>query len=173
MRNLIQEYSIYARYFAPRGRERLLFLGEQISQRHLHFRDRLVGIIGDAGSGKSSLIKGMFPGLELTNDDDTLDPRKIMLVRDLGEALECGAHVAELRRLWVDPFRDPRMWTLDELQALLQRGGQRGLDACLLPLTVIIDRVARVVPEMARVSARHRLPKRLRVGCIGEPEAAA
>ena len=85
MRNLIQEYSIYARYFAPRGRERLLFLGEQISQRHLHFRDRLVGIIGDAGSGKSSLIKGMFPGLELTNDDDTLDPRKIMLVRDLGE----------------------------------------------------------------------------------------
>ncbi len=56
------------------------------------------------------------------------------LVRDLGEALECGAHVAELRRLWVDPFRDPRMWTLDELQALLQRGGQRGLDACLLPI---------------------------------------
>lgn len=25
------------------------------------------------------------------------------LVRDLGEALGCGAHVAELRRLWVDP----------------------------------------------------------------------
>jgi tRNA pseudouridine(55) synthase len=28
------------------------------------------------------------------------------LVRDLGELLGCGAHVAELRRLWVDPFRD-------------------------------------------------------------------
>lgn len=88
MKNLIQEYSIYARYFAPRGRERLLFLGEQISQRHLHFNDRLVGVIGDAGSGKSSLIKGMFPGLELTNDDDQLDARKIMQIRDLPEDYE-------------------------------------------------------------------------------------
>lgn len=55
------------------------------------------------------------------------------LVRDLGEALGCGAHVAELRRLWVDPFREPRMWTLDALHALAERG-QRSLDACLLPL---------------------------------------
>ena len=85
MRNLIQEYSVFSQYFAPRGRERLLFLGEQISQRHLNFNDRLIGIVGDAGSGKSSLIKGMFPGLELSNDDDTLNPRKIMQVRDLFE----------------------------------------------------------------------------------------
>ena len=55
------------------------------------------------------------------------------LVRDLGEALGCGAHVAELRRLWVDPFREPRMWTLDDLQALASRG-EHSLDACLLPL---------------------------------------
>jgi tRNA pseudouridine55 synthase len=55
------------------------------------------------------------------------------LVRDLGEMLGCGAHVAELRRLWVDPFRDPRMWTLEALQALAERG-ERGLDACLLPV---------------------------------------
>jgi len=55
------------------------------------------------------------------------------LVRDLGNALGCGAHVAELRRLWVDPFRDPRMWTLDELHALAERG-ERALDACLLPI---------------------------------------
>ncbi len=55
------------------------------------------------------------------------------LVRDLGELLGCGAHVAELRRLWVDPFRDPRMWTLDALQALAERG-ERSLDACLLPI---------------------------------------
>ncbi len=87
MRNLIQEYSVFSQYFAPRGRERLLFLGEQISQRHLSFNDRLIGIVGDAGSGKSSLIKGMFPGLELSNDDDTLNPRKILQVRDLEEDL--------------------------------------------------------------------------------------
>ena len=55
------------------------------------------------------------------------------LVRDLGEALGCGAHVAELRRLWVDPFREPRMWSLDELQSLAARG-ERSLLACLLPI---------------------------------------
>ena len=55
------------------------------------------------------------------------------LVRDLGELLGCGAHVAELRRLWVDPFRDPRMWTLEALQELAERG-ERMLDACLLPI---------------------------------------
>jgi tRNA pseudouridine55 synthase len=56
------------------------------------------------------------------------------LVRDLGESLGCGAHVAELRRLWVDPFREPRMWTLEGLQELAERGGERILDACLLPI---------------------------------------
>ena len=81
MRNLIHAAAFYSVYFAPRGRERLLFLGEQISQRHLSFDDRLIGIIGDAGSGKSSLIKGMFPGLELVNDDEGLDSHRVMFVR--------------------------------------------------------------------------------------------
>ncbi|MEL1264108.1 tRNA pseudouridine(55) synthase TruB [Pseudoxanthomonas putridarboris] len=56
------------------------------------------------------------------------------LVRDLGEALGCGAHVAELRRLWVEPFRQPRMFTLEALQALAEQGGEAALDACLLPI---------------------------------------
>jgi tRNA pseudouridine55 synthase len=56
------------------------------------------------------------------------------LVRDLGELLGCGAHVAALRRLWVDPFREPRMWTLEALQDLAERAGERVLDACLLPI---------------------------------------
>jgi tRNA pseudouridine55 synthase len=55
------------------------------------------------------------------------------LVRDLGELLGCGAHVAELRRLWVDPFRAPRMWTFQALQDLAERG-ERMLEACLLPI---------------------------------------
>ncbi|KGN74851.1 lantibiotic ABC transporter [Porphyromonas macacae] len=80
--NLLQEYFVSAQYFAPRGKERIIFLGEVIAHRHLNYNDRLIGIIGDAGSGKSSLIKGMFPGLELANDDDIMNPRKIMLVRD-------------------------------------------------------------------------------------------
>ena len=60
------------------------------------------------------------------------------LVRDLGELLGCGAHVAELRRLWVDPFRNPRMWTFAELEALAGRG-ERSLEACLLPLEAGMD----------------------------------
>ena len=55
------------------------------------------------------------------------------LVRDLGELLGCGAHVAELRRLWVDPFRDPRMWTIEALEAMAARG-EHHLEACLLPI---------------------------------------
>ncbi|WP_329905609.1 alanine-tRNA synthetase second additional domain-containing protein [Porphyromonas pogonae] len=82
MQNLLQEYSVSAQYFAPRGKDRLIFLGEQIAQKHLMYSDRLIGIVGDAGSGKSSLIKGMFPGLELSNDDDVINPRKIMQARD-------------------------------------------------------------------------------------------
>ena len=82
MRNHAQEYMVSAQYFAPRGKERLMFLGEQISHRHLFFNDRLIGILGDAGAGKSSFIKGMFPGLQLANDDDIVNPRKIMQVRN-------------------------------------------------------------------------------------------
>lgn len=76
-----QELWVSTQYYAPRGKERLLSLGEQLAHQHLSFTDRLIGFIGDSGSGKSSLIKGIFPGLELANDDDVLDPRKIMQVR--------------------------------------------------------------------------------------------
>lgn len=55
------------------------------------------------------------------------------LVRDLGERLGCGAHVAGLRRLWVEPFLAPAMVTLDEL-ARHAEAGQAALDALLLPL---------------------------------------
>ncbi len=55
------------------------------------------------------------------------------LVRDLGEALGCGAHVTALRRLWVEPFTTPAMHTLESLQALAGQG-EPALDACLLPI---------------------------------------
>ncbi|KGM57214.1 tRNA pseudouridine synthase B [Lysobacter arseniciresistens ZS79] len=73
------------------------------------------------------------------------------LVRDLGEALGCGAHVEVLRRLWVDPFRQPAMHTLDALQALAGAGGT-GLDACLLPVEAgLVDFASvRLGPDEAR-----------------------
>ena len=70
------------------------------------------------------------------------------LVRDLGEALGCGAHVLELRRLWIDPFRNPRMWTFAELEALAARG-ESSLEACLLPLESGMDAWPRVDVDAA------------------------
>jgi tRNA pseudouridine55 synthase len=55
------------------------------------------------------------------------------LVRDLGEALGCGAHVTVLRRLWVDPFHTPIMATLNELEAAAAEGIE-ALDRLLLPI---------------------------------------
>lgn len=77
---LPQEYLIRAVYFAPRGRKRILELGAHLAQRYLSAADSLVGFIGDAGAGKSMLIQGMFPGLELTNDDEGINVRPLPLL---------------------------------------------------------------------------------------------
>ena len=63
--NAIQSSHIYSTYFAPRGRSRIYTLGMQIAQLYLSPFDQIIGFIGEAGSGKSVLIKGMFPGIEL------------------------------------------------------------------------------------------------------------
>jgi len=69
------ETLIYAAYYAPRGRQRLYMVAGELSQRYLYPTDLIVGVIGAEGSGKSALIKGLFPGLELTNDDDGVNVR--------------------------------------------------------------------------------------------------
>jgi GTPase SAR1 family protein len=94
----MQEHMLYAVYLAPRGNDRLMMLGEQISHRHLSVNDKLIGIVGDAGSGKSSLIKGMFPGLTLSNDDDGVSPAKIMQIRDpLGSMQDSATFHMDMR----------------------------------------------------------------------------
>ncbi len=74
---------IISSYYAPRGHNRMYALGMQLAQLYLSPNDRLIGIIGEAGSGKSALIRGMFPGLELTNDDNGVYVRPLPLL-DLG-----------------------------------------------------------------------------------------
>ncbi len=69
----MHETLICAIYYAPRGRQRLYRLGWEIAQRHLLPNDLLIGVIGEQGSGKSTLIRGVFPGLELTNDDEGIN----------------------------------------------------------------------------------------------------
>ena len=71
---------IFSTYFAPRGRSRIYDIGMQFSQIYLSPEDKLVGVIGEPGSGKSALIRGMFPGLELTNDDDGINVRPLPLL---------------------------------------------------------------------------------------------
>lgn len=76
----MQKNNLYCVYQAPRGRVRMVDLGMQIAEQYLSPYDRIVGIIGNAGSGKSMLIKGMFPGLDLTNDDEGVNIRPLPLL---------------------------------------------------------------------------------------------
>jgi len=54
------------------------------------------------------------------------------LVEDIARALGTVGHVTGLRRTRLGPFQDERVWTLDELQARLDEGGEGGLDRLLL-----------------------------------------
>jgi tRNA pseudouridine55 synthase len=65
------------------------------------------------------------------------------LVRDIGEQLGCGAHVAALRRTWVQPFEGSRLWTLDELHGLAEQGLEV-LDAQLMPVETGLSSLPKV-----------------------------
>lgn len=81
--NLAKPFLIHAHYHAPRGKKRLYMLAAELSHKYLYPSDLLVGIIGAEGSGKSTLIRGLFPGLELTNDDDGINNSPAPLYGDL------------------------------------------------------------------------------------------
>ncbi|MEP7185775.1 MAG: tRNA pseudouridine(55) synthase TruB [Rhodanobacter sp.] len=55
------------------------------------------------------------------------------LAVDLGEDLACGAHLTGLRRLWVEPFFEPRMVTLEQLQEAAGQGDE-ALLSWLMPV---------------------------------------
>jgi len=84
MQQYKQESHVISKYFAPRGYKRMYALGIQLVQRYLSPFDSLIGVIGEAGSGKSALIRGMFPGLELTNDDNGVYIRPLPLLEQDG-----------------------------------------------------------------------------------------
>ncbi|MGO1072934.1 tRNA pseudouridine(55) synthase TruB [Lysobacter sp. CA199] len=93
------------------------------------------------------------------------------LVRDLGETLGCGAHVAVLRRLWVEPFMQPRMVTLEQLRELAEQGGERAVDEHLLPIEAGLTGFDRVSLD---ADAAQRLGHGQAVGCdAGEPGLVA
>ncbi len=88
---IMQRNHLYSVFFAPRGSVRIYELGINIAQQYLSPADKLIGIIGEAGSGKSILVKGMFPGLELSNDDEGVNVRPLPLL-SLDEATFYSPH---------------------------------------------------------------------------------
>jgi tRNA pseudouridine55 synthase len=79
------------------------------------------------------------------------------LARDLGETLGCGAHIAALRRLWVEPFHAPRMVTLEALEA----AGEAAAETWLLPLADGLAGFPRLELDAEQVR-RFRMGQRLR-----------
>ena len=92
------------------------------------------------------------------------------LARDIGDALGCGGHVATLRRLWVDPFRAPVIYTLEQL-ADLARQGEAALDALLLPIQAGLASWRQVMLDAAQEQTlRHG--QRPRVEAVAGPVLA-
>jgi tRNA pseudouridine55 synthase len=56
------------------------------------------------------------------------------LADDIGQVLQCGAHVAQLRRVSVLPYDDCPMYTLDQLTAMHAEHGLTTLRRSLLPI---------------------------------------
>ena len=112
-----QESFIVSSYFAPRGHRRMYALGMQLAQQYLSPFDKLIGIIGDAGAGKSALIRGMFPNLELTNDDNGLYIRPLPL---LDVDMDRGFFSVLTGRVWAIPCLCPSQ---KSLQGQLSQSG--------------------------------------------------
>lgn len=108
---VMHETLIYAVYYAPRGRMRLYKLGRDIAERHLFPTDLLVGIIGAEGAGKSTLIRGIFPGLELTNDDEGINLRSAPIF-DFSAADRFGPHTYHIDVRYEQAFH--QLWEIAE-----------------------------------------------------------
>ena len=65
------------------------------------------------------------------------------LVEDIGQALDCGAHVVELRRTDVAGFKSNRMVTLDALNALRDDKAFEAMDALCGPINSLADHLPR------------------------------
>lgn len=71
------------------------------------------------------------------------------LVEDMGEALGCGAHVQELRRLSVGPYQAAQMQTLAHLDELAANQARDTMDSYLLPVDSAIQWPELIMSEAA------------------------
>ncbi len=105
----VNEHYLYGVYFAPRGIRRMTEMGMTIAQHHLSPFDRLIGVVGEAGSGKSMLVKGMFPGLEMTNDDDGVNVRPLPILAVDDERGFFSPHTYHLDMRFEAAFTQPHV----------------------------------------------------------------
>ncbi|NRA59727.1 MAG: tRNA pseudouridine(55) synthase TruB [Psychrobium sp.] len=87
------------------------------------------------------------------------------IIDDLGEMLGCGAHITMLRRLEVANYPQEKMVSLEQLQALLDKANDEGiepstyLDPLLLPMdTAVSDFPEANISEELAVNALHGNP---------------
>lgn len=87
------------------------------------------------------------------------------IIDDLGELLNCGAHVANLRRLAVGSYPIDKMVTLPQLEALLEQANEQEstpselLDPLLLPMQSAVEGMPKVyVDDMSANFLRHGNP---------------
>ena len=78
--NVRHECNLYNFFFAPRGNRRMMELGRKIAQMYLNPFDKIIGIVGAKDCGKSMLIKGMFPGIQIVEGDDEFDFQNMPLM---------------------------------------------------------------------------------------------
>lgn len=90
------------------------------------------------------------------------------LAEDIGQALGCGAHISQLRRLRTGPFEGDAMWTLEDLEAL---AGHATREAELMPADVLVDHLPSLtVDETAFGCLAHGQSASLAIGAL-EPDA--
>jgi len=59
------------------------------------------------------------------------------LAEDIGKVLGCGAYIAKLERIGVQPYWDSDCYSLDALRAISEQG-MISLDRCLLPVNSVL-----------------------------------
>lgn len=92
------------------------------------------------------------------------------LAEDIGQALGCGAHISQLRRLKTGPFLADAMWTLEALEALAD---QAALEAELMPVDVLVDHLPLLtVDDTAHSRLAHGQPATLETGALAPDEVA-
>jgi len=113
--NVRHECNLYNFFFAPRGNLRMMELGMKITQMYLNPFDKIIGIIGAKDSGKSMLIKGMFPGIQTVEEDDEFEILNMPLLNsdDVGFYTPRTFHVdARAAKKYV-PLKDIAQAVLD------------------------------------------------------------